>query len=161
MQSVKPLPIGCGPGSRNHPVNHRQPQQEDDLRREVLPLLEDLADPLTAIACYVDAAVDLQQSGAYLTREELAEILGKIRSQIVRAAEIRRGLLKLAAGEEGSSDCDLKWPPPLVMDWSLSFVRTLEKTRQLVLQVTLCHFCSFLGLSFCHSGRCSGRVTWK
>jgi hypothetical protein len=57
--------------------------------RECLALLDQLADPLTAISNYVEAAFRLQGSDSQSAREKLGDVLDKCREQIVRANQLR------------------------------------------------------------------------
>ena len=54
-----------------------------------------MAEPLTALAAYVEAALRLNETGAPSSRADLAGILSKTQAQVARAAEILQQLREL------------------------------------------------------------------
>ena len=79
-------------------------QRHGDLTQACLALVHELAEPLTAIGNYLDAAIRLHDADTRSAREKLGEVLEKSQTAVSRADEILRRLRDLLRHKEGAAD---------------------------------------------------------
>jgi hypothetical protein len=70
-------------------------QRHGDLTRACLALVQHMAEPLTAIASYLEAASHLHRANTSSARTQLVEVIEKSRAQVARADEILRQMRDL------------------------------------------------------------------
>jgi phosphoglycerate-specific signal transduction histidine kinase len=78
--------------------------QDNELRQACLTFVGELAEPLTAIADYLEAASLLHDADTRSAHEKLAEVFEKSRIQVARADEILRRLRDLLRLKKGDTD---------------------------------------------------------
>lgn len=79
-------------------------QGHGDLRQACLALVHELAEPLTAIGNYLDAAKRLFDADVQSAQENLGKVLEKSQTQVSRADEILERLRDLLRHEKGAAD---------------------------------------------------------
>jgi two-component system sensor kinase FixL len=75
--------------------------RQNELREACLTVVHELAEPLTAIGNYLEAASRLHDADTRSAREKLPEVFEKSRMQVARADEILRQLRDLLRLEKG------------------------------------------------------------
>jgi hypothetical protein len=78
-----PTPADARKGEEGQPG-----QQHGDLKHACLALVQEMAEPLTALANYLEAASRLHRDDIPSERTKLGEIIGKSQAQVLRADEI-------------------------------------------------------------------------
>jgi len=78
--------------------------RNNELRQACLTLIGELAEPLTAIADYLEAGSLLHDADTGSAREKLAEVFEKSRIQVARADEILRQLRDLLRLKMGATE---------------------------------------------------------
>ena len=73
----------------NPDLQHSLPKAECEA------LVHKMAEPLTALTAYIEAALHLNETGATSARADLAGILSKTQAQIARATEVLQQLRQL------------------------------------------------------------------
>jgi two-component system, LuxR family, sensor kinase FixL len=79
-------------------------QGRGDLGPACLALVHELAEPLTAIGNYLDAAIRLYDADTRSALEKLGEVLEKSQTAVSRANETLRQLRDLLRHKEGAAD---------------------------------------------------------
>ncbi|MGO8914283.1 MAG: hypothetical protein ACLQJR_00070 [Stellaceae bacterium] len=70
-------------------------QPHGDLRQACLAIVQDLAEPLTALGNYLEAASRLHEADTRSAQIKLGEVIDRSRAQASRAADILRRLRDL------------------------------------------------------------------
>ncbi len=77
------------------PPETRKGGEDTSLRQACLALVQELAEPLTAIGSYLDAISRLRDADNQSARNKLGEAMEKMQTQVARADAIQRQLRDL------------------------------------------------------------------